>query len=62
MTTQCSDVLLSLYGEPRSVIHARVSARGRTDGRTEAEEMPSEKIGQAMVSLISLKEPSKTAR
>ncbi|WP_454856709.1 hypothetical protein [Rhizobium binxianense] len=62
MITQCSDVLLSLYGEPRSVIHARASARGGRDGRTQAEETPLEKIGHAMVNLISLKERSKTAR
>ncbi len=62
MTTQCSDVLLSLYSEPRSVIRARISARGRRDGRTQAGETLLEKIGQAMVSLISLKERSKTAR
>lgn len=62
MTTKCSDVLLSLYGEPRSVIHSRVSVRGKKDGGTETEEAPPEKIGQAMVSLISLKEKGETAR
>ncbi|QFY64040.1 hypothetical protein FZ934_20550 (plasmid) [Rhizobium grahamii] len=61
MTTHDHDPLLALYGTPRSVIHSRVSVRGKAV-TTERESEDPEKIGSSMISLTSLKDHSTTSR
>ncbi|QKK28002.1 hypothetical protein [Rhizobium hidalgonense] len=53
--------LVALYGVPRAVIHPRVSARNQQEA-PQSEEDGSEKIGNCMFSLISLKDQSTTGR
>lgn len=53
--------LLALYGAPRAVIHSRVSARNKQDA-PQSEQDDSEKIGNCMISLTSLKDQPTTRR
>ncbi|NKM09165.1 hypothetical protein GFM29_36410 [Rhizobium leguminosarum bv. viciae] len=53
--------LIAMYGVPRAVIHSRVSARNKRQApRSEGD--GSEKIGNCMISLISLKGQPTTSR
>ncbi|WP_168880161.1 hypothetical protein [Rhizobium sp. P28RR-XV] len=61
MTDHNHNPLLTLYGTPRAVIHARVSIRAKPI-QPAAEQENTEKIGNSIVSLTSLKDHLRTTR
>jgi hypothetical protein len=62
MSARDTNPLISLYGTPRSVVHTRVSVRAKVPVTAEEEKEECEKLGQAMISLTSLKDHSTTSR
>ncbi|NLS21412.1 hypothetical protein HGP16_33535 [Rhizobium sp. P40RR-XXII] len=64
MTTHNHNPLLTLYGTPRAVIRARVSVRAKPieSSSEHSEQENTEKIGNSIVSLTSLKDHLRTSR
>ncbi len=61
MSSREHNPLLALYGAPRSVVHSRISVRAKPVP-PQCEQDDPDKVGNPMVTLISLKDHSPTSR
>lgn len=61
MTSHDRNPLFTLYGTPRAVIHSRISVRAKP-APSSSEQERTEKIGNSIVILTSLKDHLRTTR